>query len=674
MYLFNRYFGLGAGETDVEKFEKIRATIKKLAPSRFEEITPFVSTLMGIKLSGEDAERVRYLQPPQVRDRVFSATCEYVEALAAARPLVLVFEDLHWIDPTSLQLLEQMLALTDRVALMIIGLFRPSPQEPSWRFHEIAKRDYVHRYTAVEIGPLDEEGSRRLVASLLHVEDLPEKVRGLVLAKAEGNPFYVEEVIRSLIDRELVVRENSHWKATQDIENITVPDTLAGVINARLDRLDESSRRVAQTASVIGREFRFDTLSDIHDTRQNLNGALAELEQRELIRERSRLPRQIYLFKHTLTQETAYASLLLRTRRELHRRVAECLEQSDADRVEDIGRHFLEAREERRALPYLVTAGDRAARAYSTAEAIGCYTRALEILETVSDSSLSRRAYEGLGGALTFAGDAPSAVENYHKMYHTAQESEDLPMQVSALNKLGFVTALFQGQFPEAEQHLVDAERLALECNDLPGLAELHMTYCYLRVPFGNFDDAMSHLNESARIGGELDLEEPKLFGLTHIANTLTYMARFDEAWQSVQEARTLAEELGNRKWLSELLALTTPLYHLRNGDLDAASRSAEEGAALAAQIGVAEQEAYGALMEGQISWVRGEYERAIACQQRSLRAGRMAGCRFWRPWRCALWVPRISTSAASTPSVLPSTTARRWRQWRNRWARSWVP
>ena len=202
-------------------------------------------------------------------------------------------------------------------------------------------------------------------------------------------------------------------------------------------------------------------------------------------------------------------------------------------------------------------------------------------------------------------------------------------MQVSALNKLGFVTALFQGQFPEAEQHLMDAERLALECNDLPGLAELHMTYCYLRVPFGNFDDAMSHLNESARIGGDLDLEEPKLFGLTHIANTLTYMARFDEAWQSVQEARKLAEELGNRKWLSELMALTSPLYHLRNGDLEEASRSAEEGADLAAQIGAAEQEAYGAFMQGQISWVRGEYERAIACQQRSLRAGRIAGLPF---------------------------------------------
>lgn len=624
--LFGKYFRLDVEETDVEKCKRIRTNIKKIAPSRFEEITPFVCTLMGFKLSGEDAERVRYLRPPQVRERVFNATCEYLAALTTAGPLVLVFEDLHWIDPASLDLLERLMALTDRVALMIVGVFRPLRGEPSWRFHEIATRDYTHRYTAVEIQPLDEDNSRELVASLLHVEDLPEKVRALVLAKAEGNPFYVEEVIRSLIDRELVVRENSHWRATQDIENISVPDTLTGVITARLDRLDEGSRRVAQTASVIGREFQSDTLADVHQTRRNLNEALAELQQRELIRERDRLPQLVYLFKHALTQETAYASLLLSSRRELHRRVAECLERTDADRVEDISRHFLEAREESRALPYLVAAGDRAARAYSTGEAIGCYTRALEILETVRDPSLSRQVHEGLGGALTFGNDVPGAVENYHKMYHTAQDYGDLPMQVSALNKLGFVTALMQGQFPEAEQHLVDSERLALECNDLPGLAELHMTYCYLRVPFGNFDDAMSHLNESARIGGDLGLEEPRLFGLTHIANTLIYMARFDEAWQTAQEARKLAEESGNRKWLSHLLALTSPLYHLRNGDLDAASQSAAEGADLAVQIGAAEEETYGFFIQGQISWVRGEYERAIACQQRSLHASRMAG------------------------------------------------
>ncbi len=626
--LLNAYFGFGPGWTDADKYDAVKAHIADLSPHRVDEIAPFIATLLGVQLPDED-ERVRYLQPPQVRGRIFEATCELFERLAERQPLVLVFEDLHWFDPTSIDLVERLMEITDRAALMVLGLFRPWRQELSWRFHETAVRDYAHRYTPLALEPLDNDCSWELVANLLHVEDLPEKVRQLIMTKAEGNPFFVEEVIRSLLDTGLVIRENSHWRATQDIETLAVPDRLAGVITARLDRLDEESKRVAQSASVIGREFQFETLADVHGAQQTLDNALTELQRRELILEGGRLPHQDFLFKHALTQETAYGSLLLSRRRELHSRVAECIERIQPDRVGEIAWHFLEAREESRALPYLIDAADRAAGAYSTTEAIKSYTRALEILDTVKDSRLARRAYEGLGGAMTFGGEIPGAVENYHKMLQVAEDQNDLPMQVSALNKLGFVTALMQGQFRQAEEHLENAGRLAVSCDDLPGMAELHMTYCYLRVPFGMFDDAVEHLNESARIGRDLQLEEPRLFGMAHIANTLTYMTRFDEAWEVAQEARQLAEELGNRKWQAALLALPSPLYHIRIWDLDTALREAEEGSRIAAQIGAAEEESDGSLMQGQIHWMRGEYEKAIACHQTALRAGRAAGSPF---------------------------------------------
>ena len=235
--LLSDYFGLRTEESDEEKYEKVRSGTEHLKPGRVEESAPFLATVMGIELTGEGAERVKYLSPPQVRDRVFSTICDFFERLAAIRPLVLVFEDLHWTDPTSLDLIEHLMACTDRAPLAIVALFRPQRQEPSWRFHETAARDCNHRYTSITLDPLDEDSSRSLVANLLHIEDLPESVRGLILTKAEGNPFYVEEVIRSLLDAQLVVWEDSHWRATREIESIAVPDTLAGVINARLDRL-----------------------------------------------------------------------------------------------------------------------------------------------------------------------------------------------------------------------------------------------------------------------------------------------------------------------------------------------------------------------------------------------------------------------------------------------------
>ena len=383
--LLDRFFGLDEGQTDQEKYALITARLSEALPDAVASVAPFIATMLDVELTGDDLERVKYLDPPQLRAGVFKAMTDFVEGLATARPLVLVFEDLHWVDPTSLELLEQLIPLTDRVALMIVAVFRPVRQEPSWRFHEVATRDYSHRYTAIALEPLDADSSRELVAHLLEVEDLPEKVRALILEKAEGNPFFVEEVIRSLLDAELVVREDSHWRATREIENIAVPDTLAGVITARLDRLDERSKQTAQTASVIGREFRFDALSDVYDGGDHLNESLTDLQRRELIREKSRVPHRVDMFKHALTQETAYASLLMSRRREIHKRVAQCLEQIDPERVHEIARHYVEAREPALALPYLVDAGDRAAKAYSTTDAIGFYNQALEVLETEDD-------------------------------------------------------------------------------------------------------------------------------------------------------------------------------------------------------------------------------------------------------------------------------------------------
>lgn len=627
--LFTDFFDLAIDDSDEEKYRQIkRVTIAKL-PEEGAAAAPFLAELMNLPVPDEDAELIKYLQPAQVHEKIFRAVRMLLEKESQIQPLVLVFEDLHWADPTSLDLLETLFPLTDHCSLMLLAVFRPVRQDLAWRFHENATRDYVHRYTSVAVEPLGEADSRTLVGNLLEVEDLPEQVRALILSKAEGNPFFVEEVIRSLLDAELVIRDGDHWRATKEIEHIALPDTLAGVITARLDRLSEESRTVAQTASVIGREFEFGTLEEIFDGSASLHDSLSDLQRRELIREKGRVPQPHYMYKHVLTQEAAYNSLLLSRRRELHLRVAECLERIAPDFHYDISRHYLQAGEQVRALPHLVAAGEHAARAYSSPEAIGAFTQALEILVDAKDRDLERRAYEGLGGSLTANSDVSTAVETYHKMYHSAQEYGDSPMQVSALNNLGFLRGLVQGEFPEAEDHLAEAERLARECGDHSGLAGVHMTYCYMRVPFGNFDNAVEHLEEAAEIGQHLEMDEPRLFGLTHIANTLNYMTRFDEAHEKVLEALPLAEQLGNKKWQSELLGYTSPLYHLRGGELDAAAESAQKGKELAELIGAAEQEGYANITLGLVSWFKGDYEAAIGYYEAGLNAGRVSGLPF---------------------------------------------
>lgn len=633
--MLNSLFGILPDEGDPEKYAKIRNRVSDLLSERAGDVAPFLAAMMGITVQGQDTQVIQYLLPPNLRSRVFQAVLELIDALAARGPLVLVFEDLHWADSTSLDLIGQMQGLTDRIPLLLLALFRPQQQEPYWRLHEAAQRDFPDRYTPITLEPLDESSARTLVANLLQIEDLPEKVRALILKKAEGNPFYVEEVIRSLLDAHLVIHQDGHWRATREIENIAVPDTLAGVIAARLDRLDDESKHTAQTAAVIGREFQFLVLADVFGKDAQVEASIATLQQRELVREKTRQPEVVYLFKHTLTQETAYGSVLLSRRRELHRRVAQCMERIDPTRTNDIARHFWQAQDEARALPYLLEAGDRAARAYATPEAIQYYTQALQALSKVVNLEQARRAYEGLGGALTLANDLAGAVKNYEAMLDLAEAHRDIPMQVSAMNKLASVVALRMGQFPQAQDRLTHAERLAREVKDREGLAEMFLIRCQMCSSVADFDGAVNYVSQIVELARESNEKEQMAYGLGHIANTLILMTRYDEAFPMMQESLQLSREIGNLEHEAENLTLVAPAYYVRNGDLNTAYRLAEEGTRIAVRIGATLSTVFGGWAQGEIARARGEYERALEGYRQSLGAARpMQG---FVPWLAIL-------------------------------------
>jgi predicted ATPase/class 3 adenylate cyclase len=618
--LFYQHFDLDITLRDAEKYAHILECVSKVASDKVKDIAPYLASLLEIQPGGEDAERIRYLDPPQLRQKVFSAVCDYFEILAARNPTVMVLDDVHWIDPTSLNLLEQILPLIDRVPFVIIALFRPRRDEPSWQLHETIAREFAHRYITITLGPLGPDRSRELVANLLEVDDLPQKVRTLIMEKAEGNPFYVEEVIRSLLDSGSIVRDNGHWQATRDIEDISVPNTLSAVITTRLDQLEEETRQVAQTASVIGRQFPYTILETVHSNKDPLDRTLTDLQRRELIREKSRLPQRQYIFKHALTQETVYTSLLLKKRRELHTLVAECLEKFEPERVNEIARHYLEARKYAQALPFLVEAGSRAAHVYSTEEAIGFFTQAIELLDRVEpDIALARRAFEGLGGALEFAYEFPRAAETYRKMIEFGEAHDEVPIVVSGKNKLAKAVGFGMADFQEALALLNDAALMANDAEDLPGLAEGSMIQCAFCTAQADFDGAVNHLSKAVTIGRKLDLDEPRLYGLTHIANTYTFMGLFDEAWETAQEAKDLAIKIGNRQYLAELLTFAIPFYHLRNGDLESARGAAEDGIEIARQIGSIPSDATGNYVLGYLAQLQGTYEKAFAYYQKAL-------------------------------------------------------
>jgi predicted ATPase len=243
-----------------------------------------------------------------------------------------------------------------------------------------------------------------LVGNLLHVDDLPDDLRARILDHGEGNPFYVEEILRSLIDGSVVVPDDAsdRWRATRDVDDIPIPDTLHGVLSARIDRLPGEAKRVLQLASVVGRIFTYPVLAAIVEgcsplplgrgvggegeraLDTHLLPHLVVLERAQLIRARARLPEREYAFKHVLTEEAAYSSLLRRERRAVHGQVAEALERLYPERVEEqlglLAHHWEGAGERDRAVACLRRAGERATAQYANEEAVSYFSRALALI------------------------------------------------------------------------------------------------------------------------------------------------------------------------------------------------------------------------------------------------------------------------------------------------------
>ena len=623
--LFNHLFDIRVEDADAVAYEKIKTKLNELVGAQADELAPFMATLLGIALSGEDLERVRYLMPPFLRGRIMQAVGQVLGALAMQQPTVLVFEDLHWTDATSLEMLSMLLPLAENAPLMFLFLLRPNKTDPAWNFIESARASLASHFSSLELQPLTENASRELVANLLEIEDLPESVRALILQKAEGNPFYVEEVIRSLLDQKLVVRDGERWRATREISNIAIPDTLAGVITARLDKLDEEAKRTAQTASVLGREFEYAPLSDLSDASPTLEPSLEILQARELVRPRRDAALRAYLFKHALTQETAYNSMLMAKRRALHKRAAAYLVEHERERVNDIARHWLDAQENERALPYLLDAGDRAARAYATTEAIAYYERAQEIAKQVDDVAALRRAYEGLGNALGFTIELPRAVSVFQEMLEVGKAHDDALMQISALNKQANILSLRMGQIEQAEPLLLQAEELARAYQDKVGLGEMFVIRCQISLGTADFDTAMHYMGDAVQVGKDLDVKEQILWGLAHLASTYAFMLRFEDAEQVAAEGLTMARELDNREFYADLKT-TESILLWRRGNLDAAIQAGQEAANVGERIGLPIMVVFGLWGAGWCQWQRGEYEAAVNSLEKAFQTAQPFG------------------------------------------------
>ena len=366
-------------DPESERWAKLAARVGTLFGEERGEILPYLATLLNLALPEEFAHKTRYLDGEAMGRQVYRAARLYFARLAQRRPTVVVFEDIHWLDGSTALLIEHLLPLVNDVGILFCLVSRPEAETAYTRLRELLHAEYAGRLTDIALEPLSPDDSGLLIRNLTRLDELPPRLKDTITEKAEGNPFYVEEVVRSLIDQGGLVRDpaTGHYQLTDKATHISIPDTLHGVIMARIDRLDEDLKQVLRLASVVGRSFFYRVLASIAEAERELDQSLADLETRELIREKARAPELEYIFKHALVQEATYESILLGRRKEIHRQVAATIETLFPDRLEEfyslLAYHYSKAEDWEKAQEYLFKAGDQAGSIAADAEALAHY-------------------------------------------------------------------------------------------------------------------------------------------------------------------------------------------------------------------------------------------------------------------------------------------------------------
>jgi len=611
--------------------DALRQWVRNLCPQRLDDVYPYLARLMSLPLEANDEARMRNLEAERLKAQTFCAVEILVACAASIRPLVLVCEDLHWADPTSLELLERMLAVTDRAALLFICVFRPQKEHGSWRIKETAARTYGHRHTDLWLDPLSAADSQTLVNNLLSVEGVPVQLIERILAVAEGNPFYVEEVIRSLIDAGAIIHDEAtgRWHATRAGADLPIPDTLQGVLIARIDRLPEETQCVLQMAAVIGRIFLYRVLAAMVEEECRLDEHLITLQREEMIRERARIPELEYIFKHELTRETAYNGLLKKDRQAFHRQVAEAMERLFPDRIEEqvelLAHHWGRAEEPEKATNYLLQAGDRARRLGASLEAVDLYQSALEKamgLKVPPKGIELPGIHERLGDVyLENLSRHEQALEHYKSFLDLAESEED---RARGARKVATV-CLLRGDVATAEKYY---GRALTHLGSLPSVAEASRVHCglaYLLISRNQLDDALRHA------GTSLEISRPiaDTRGLADAYRAMGIIAvqkwDLDSACEYDQRSLELYRELGDLARTAQAHNNVGDSYRLL-GQMDRALEQLDEGLEVARRIGDTRDEALLLQTMAELFLDQGRWEEAIAHLEQALPLAQESG------------------------------------------------
>ncbi len=414
--------GIDDGDDDDQALRKLEATIRRLLPDEVDEVLPFVATLLGLRLDASARARLTALHGDAMEKLILRAVTQLLRARSGLSPVVVVMDDLHWADVSSIELLESLLRLCEDRPILFMHLFRPGFPTTSERVRAQARARHAERHVEIELRPLDAAAARTMLNNLFRRDELPRTTRQLIEEKARGNPFYIEEVIRALVDEGAVEHVDGRFRATDKIDSVVIPGSIQELVMSRVDGLELAKRQLLQTASVIGSSFHVEVLADVAENAARLAEDIEALLDAEFLVRSDRLPGREYAFKHPLIQEVTYDGLLHARRETLHRKVAEAIEHVFPEDLPGyagmLAYHYSKGAVVERAETFLFKAGADAARAAAPSEALHFFEEAsklyLELHGDGGDPTKRALLEQNIAQALYYRGRFLEAVEHFN--------------------------------------------------------------------------------------------------------------------------------------------------------------------------------------------------------------------------------------------------------------------
>jgi class 3 adenylate cyclase/tetratricopeptide (TPR) repeat protein len=612
-----RAAGFKAEDTSEQRLDKLEALLG-MGASRIEGVAPLFAALLSIPF-GERYPPLA-LSPTQQRRRTLAALLDQLERLARRQPVLLSFEDAHWADATSLELLDLTLERVRRLPVLALFTFR-AEFEPPWTG--------LPNVSTLTLGRLDRDDVESMVARVAGGRLLPDEVMNQIVAKTDGNPLFVEELTKTVLEGSILVGDAEGYRLEGPLPPLAIPATLHDSLMARLDRL-APVKEIGQIGAAIGRDFSYSLLRAVAGRDEiALKHALAQLEQAELVFRRGEPPEAVYSFKHVLVRDAAYESLLRSRRQQLHGQIARTLEDKFsaivASQPEIAAHHFTEAGLVEPAIDYWLKAGQHAARRSANTEALNHFARGLDLLPKIDDPMLRNKSelllQTSLGHSLrSIKGWSIDSVKHaYTRALQLCKESgfdEHTLPAVFGLWTWNFLRAAL-GEAQTLAEHLMNT---AEDVNDSAFKVLAQQALGFTLFARGQFAAAHVALERSISMCEEnkaaayLDLsaQDPRVHVRLYDGMALWFLGYPDQALRICAEARRYADT--SQHPFTEAMARTISLrLHQFRGEAAVVARQADAAIALCEERGFVHYLAMALILRGWASAQQSEFEKGIA-------------------------------------------------------------